>query len=517
MNMNPHCECPISGFCNRHKILKSPREHSLCRGTADTEDCGSKYFFAWEQGKLGATAPDEPVLVQDWDCGQPGNVSQPSRKNRRDLISKIGDRLQAIIEEELKGIIPCSLCKEKIRSLNEMTPDQVQESREEIVRDIASRAREEAPKFWQRIAVTIDQALNIGETERMIVGWLDEAVNAEEKYQKKKRKKEKGKDRTRTPIEASETPPDATKKPKTNNVSRDTNETPLLSIGVSVGKTPKRIKPTKHPPYVSFIEDHHGRPTDALDGLYPDGTAFLVCGGPSTRKLDWKSLQQPGVLTASLNNAPCSMAHGTKAPANMFRPNLWFSVDEPQHFNEAIFKDPGITKFLKTKYRKTGRLRTKDGKHWDKQKTTPQGCSDIWYYRHAKSFAIDDFLEIPEPTWFTQPNRSVMFVAMRILFYLGIRRLYLIGCDFHQNTKDSYGFDDPMPSSRATFNTNKFERVNDIFCKLRPHFEQYGFQVLNCTPGGKLDAFDRVPLNVAIADATSEIPEKIETRGLYLT
>lgn len=190
--MNPHCECPVPGFCNRHKILKSPREHSFCHGTADTEDCGSKYFFAWERGELGATAPDEPVLKQDWDCDQPGNVpiarSQQPSQATKNSISKIGDRLKAIIEHETGAVIPCSECKAHILQLNSMTPVEARKDRDGTVIQIASRAAGNAPQLWQKIAVFIDQTLNTGLTERRIGEWVDLAI-AEEEEEKQQRKK----------------------------------------------------------------------------------------------------------------------------------------------------------------------------------------------------------------------------------------------------------------------------------------------------------------------------------------
>lgn len=65
---NPHCTCPVAGFCQRHQIEKGQREHALCQGVADTADCGRKYWLAWERGKLGATAPEEPVLKPEGFC-----------------------------------------------------------------------------------------------------------------------------------------------------------------------------------------------------------------------------------------------------------------------------------------------------------------------------------------------------------------------------------------------------------------------------------------------------------------
>jgi hypothetical protein len=40
--MNTPCECPLSGFCNRHNINKNETEHRLCF-------TDKKYFDMWEK------------------------------------------------------------------------------------------------------------------------------------------------------------------------------------------------------------------------------------------------------------------------------------------------------------------------------------------------------------------------------------------------------------------------------------------------------------------------------------
>jgi len=56
-------------------MSKVGRLYSLCRGTANTKDCGYKYWQAWELGQLGATAVAEPKLVGDWDCDPTASVA----------------------------------------------------------------------------------------------------------------------------------------------------------------------------------------------------------------------------------------------------------------------------------------------------------------------------------------------------------------------------------------------------------------------------------------------------------
>ena len=66
-----------------------------------------------------------------------------------------------------------------VQELNGMTLDEVQLSREQIIKDIASRASQVAAKWWQGIVVAADQWLHLGGTEYVIGLCVDEACEKE--------------------------------------------------------------------------------------------------------------------------------------------------------------------------------------------------------------------------------------------------------------------------------------------------------------------------------------------------
>lgn len=112
--MNELCECPVAGYCQRHKMQKDETMHALCSGQRG--QAGWKYFAAWEAGKLGATAPanantNPPVfehgataIVQGCSgCGGP--VARPSIVERATnamsaAMRFVGDGLQTATPEE---------------------------------------------------------------------------------------------------------------------------------------------------------------------------------------------------------------------------------------------------------------------------------------------------------------------------------------------------------------------------------------------------------------------------------
>lgn len=66
-----NCECPLAGYCNRHKIEKSPHMHKLCQNHP-------KYFQMWEEcrgpGQQNVTCKEEvvvpPVVREEQDQPQ---------------------------------------------------------------------------------------------------------------------------------------------------------------------------------------------------------------------------------------------------------------------------------------------------------------------------------------------------------------------------------------------------------------------------------------------------------------
>lgn len=50
-----NCECPIAGYCERHKVTKTEHWHKLCQR--------DDYFTAWEEGRGPGQSP--PAEVTD--------------------------------------------------------------------------------------------------------------------------------------------------------------------------------------------------------------------------------------------------------------------------------------------------------------------------------------------------------------------------------------------------------------------------------------------------------------------
>jgi len=262
------------------------------------------------------------------------------------------------------------------------------------------------------------------------------------------------------------------------------------------------------PPPLFFTQDHHPL---WLGDTYRGRSAFLICGGPSFRALDHQQLKRPGVLTMGLNNS-----------VRTFRPNLWCSVDSPDHWIKSLWLDPTIQKFVPISHASKFIF---DSDKWEFTRHRVGDCPNVVYYKRNEHFQAKQFLWEDCFNWGNHKDhgggRSVMLPAVRIMFALGVRRLYLLGCDFNMTQDNKYHFDQDRAKGSIRGNTSTYEKLNGWFRELRPLFEAEGFHVLNCNPDSKLTAFE----HVAFPDALNEVAGHMEhvdvanerTRGLYET
>lgn len=99
------CECPLAGYCERHKTRKTPHMHLLCATRP-------KYFALWETG----VGPGQQVQIA------PRRQPPPPQK-------LLGDRVESLlttfgitkdrVEEWVGGPCGCEERKQKLNTLGE--------------------------------------------------------------------------------------------------------------------------------------------------------------------------------------------------------------------------------------------------------------------------------------------------------------------------------------------------------------------------------------------------------------
>ena len=276
-----------------------------------------------------------------------------------------------------------------------------------------------------------------------------------------------------------------------------------------VGNLPGRFL---MPAPLLFTRDGHNV---FLGDMFRGGSCFLVCSGPSLKAQDLTLLQQRGIVTCTVNNA-----------ATVVRSSLWVSVDDPGNFSDAVWRDPAITKLVPLDHmEKAFTVRNSSGE-LEQSRELVGDMPAVFGFRRNEAFNASQFLYEDTVNWGNhgqrvdelgiKGSRSVMLAAVRLMFYLGMRTLYLLGCDFKmQQGVANYAF--PQDRSRSSVNGNNktFDALNARFRSLLPSFERENFQIFNCTPDSGLTAFPTMRYEEAVEAALTDFPRQINTAGMY--
>lgn len=283
---------------------------------------------------------------------------------------------------------------------------------------------------------------------------------------------------------------------------------------LSPAPQPKPAKP--HPPkpapkVTGFLRTGTGKPADCLGDLYHGSSVFLLLSGPSLAQMPLEQLNQVGVMVAACNNA-----------ATLYRPHLWFMVDDARNFSAPLWRDPAVMKFsLMDRAESVLRIHKDDGALKSLGIRANQ-CPNGYFISASSGFTVENFLDKLKPAWEGElhdggrrhKKRSVMLIAVRMLYWLGFRTVYLLGADFHYRPEKTYAFPgcDKNAGMCGTNNTT-MGVLNRWFQMLRPEFERRGFRIYNATPQSRLTAFEFLNFEEAIEQVAWRKP--LETRGHY--
>ncbi len=278
-----------------------------------------------------------------------------------------------------------------------------------------------------------------------------------------------------------------------------------------------------------LIIDRENQKTVALRNMLAGGISFLVCGGPSAKELNLDLLDQKGVWSMSVNNM-----------AGYFRPNSFVCSDPPSKFHNSIWQDPSIMKFIpQPKMKpKRGRLRRKvDGKfedlYIDDVRINACDSPNIWGFgRRAWMIPDESFFLDKQASWGNhdagvtrtgeEKTVATMLLALRLLYYLGSRRIYLVGVDFlmdsQRGLKDNYAFEEERLAGAIKTNNEQFAVVDSWMNRMVNNdvFKKFGLEIYNCYELSGLRAFSYVPFELAVEDALKHFPKSpFDLSGWY--
>lgn len=259
----------------------------------------------------------------------------------------------------------------------------------------------------------------------------------------------------------------------------------------------------------------------AIRNIWAPNPAFLVGGGPSINEIDYMRLAERGVVSLGVNNI------AARVPVR-----AWTWSDTPSKFHHGCMFDPAILKFIPVpKLNKRVRAKISPNRF----QHTAYRCADcpsVFGYHRKGIFHPDKFLTTEYASWGQgkhghqeyirmnlKPRDQILFtffLGLRLLHYLGIRRMYLLGVDFTMTKDKGYAFDQDRWPGAVTGNNNHYAIAPRMLAELKPIFEEAGLFIYNCNPTSHLEVFDHVPFEQALQDCKGGVPpEPFDTKGWY--
>lgn len=252
-----------------------------------------------------------------------------------------------------------------------------------------------------------------------------------------------------------------------------------------------------------------------LENFYRGSHCFLVCSGPSLNNIDLSLLNQRGIVTMGINNS-----------WSTYKPMLWTCVDDPGNFLDIGWKDPSILKFTPISHVNKNLQVKEDSGVFRSSQFKVKEMPSVLYFRRNEKFDAQNFLNQNTINWGNKDKekddlgnvggRSVMLAAIRILYYLGFRRVYLLGADFKMESgKDNYAFKQDRSISSINGNNSTYKTLNSRFDSLKPIFDSLNYKIYNCNKDSGLKSFSYMSYENALQRAAGKFKKTIDTEGWY--
>jgi hypothetical protein len=311
---------------------------------------------------------------------------------------------------------------------------------------------------------------------------------------------------------------DKAKKKKRNErkARREAREKRIAERAKRYGPIPEEaVLPENNDPLI--VTDRDGNEIGhCLRDLWAPGAGFLVCGGPSLKTLDLSPLRERGINSLGVNNV------AGYAPVSAFT----FS-DPPEKFHHGVFFDAKVMKIVPVpKLKKRVRAKCEDGIFRMTAFRVGQ-CPNVWGYHRNAIWQPDQFLTIDRATWGHGKEGLVVdakrprilftfFLGLRLLHYLGCRRVYMLGVDFRMSEQSGYAFDQNRWPGACRGNNNSYSLANRMLLELKPHFDEMNYEVFNCNPKSRCTVFPYVSYEKALEDVRGPVPkEPFDMSGWY--
>jgi hypothetical protein len=216
-----------------------------------------------------------------------------------------------------------------------------------------------------------------------------------------------------------------------------------------------------------------------LDDIF-SGPCFLLGGAPQLNDVKDRLSSSP-VVKVAMNNT------GT-----IVQPTIWIGADKAENFSASILQDPVPMKFAVISRRDN----EVNGKQWKSLPNT--------YFMSTKQMKPKEFfVKNRDFAW----DKNVFMMALQLVYRLGFREVYTVGCSF-KITKDSqYCYDTELDQKQVEYTQNTYGAALRQIREILPLAEQEQFHICSCTPDSKLnDLVDYQDLGTALRRVEGMIP-----------
>lgn len=206
--------------------------------------------------------------------------------------------------------------------------------------------------------------------------------------------------------------------------------------------------------------------------------AVILCNGPSLNDTNFASLDD--VFTFGLNKINLLFKR------TEFRPSAIVSVNKlVLQQNKEFFNSTDIPLFMGFR-----------GYRYINNREMVTFIHTTNYRDFAKNCSVSLF-----------EGFTVTYVALQLAYHMGFEKVALVGCDHNFVTKGpankavKSGEEDPNHFDKSYFSKGQKWQLPDLFeseisyYMAKGVFESNGREIYNCTEGGKLEIFNRLPLN----------------------
>jgi len=213
------------------------------------------------------------------------------------------------------------------------------------------------------------------------------------------------------------------------------------------------------------------------------GSCFLVGGSPILEnKKQWEVLERSGAVTMAMNNV-----------ATLFKPTYWIGADKPEYYSKSIIYNSAYLHFAYL----SRCICEIDGRQW-------KNYGNVIFLGSSESIKASNFFK-PNAhfVWW----RNVFLLAIQVLYHLGFRKIYTLGCSFNISKEQQYSFDTELTNEQINYNITTYEMVMGQLKSIIPYFEKNDFQIISCTSNSRLnDIFEYISFENAGSEIIRKIP-----------